>query len=68
MKSFISLLAVPALFISAIAAPTAATVDTIEKRQTAEAYSIVSDLYTTVQQYTGAISTSLSASCSSSIL
>lgn len=58
--SFLSLLAIPAFFAGAFAAP---AVDSnnevaIEKRQVADAYSIVSSLYQDIQQYTGAISTS----------
>lgn len=63
--SYFSVLALPALFISAIAAPsTAPETSLIEKRQNssaeASAYTIVSDLYTEIQQYTGAISRSKS--------
>ncbi|KAK3069072.1 hypothetical protein LTR53_012869 [Teratosphaeriaceae sp. CCFEE 6253] len=54
--TFFSVLALPALFISAIAAPVAAPETAIvEKRQSADAYAIVDSLYTNVQQYTGAI-------------
>lgn len=55
-SSFFSILALPALFIGAIAAPAAAPEAAIEKRQTADAYSIVSSLYSDIMQYTGAIS------------
>lgn len=57
MKSFFSVLALPALFIGAIAAPASAPETAIvEKRQLASAYSIVESLYAEVQTYTGAIS------------
>jgi len=60
MKSLFTVLALPALFASALAAPTAIPADAaIEKRQAAAAYAIVDSLYTNIQQYTGAISTSL---------
>jgi hypothetical protein len=55
-----SLLALPALFVSTFAAPAAvpetAVAEAVEKRQVADAYSIVEGLYTDIQQYTGAIS------------
>jgi isopropylmalate/homocitrate/citramalate synthase len=58
--SAISLLALPALFLPALAAPAPGAVveaDTaaLERRQISSAYSIVSDLYTEIQQYTGSI-------------
>ncbi len=57
--STMSLLALPALFLPAFAAPAPAAVDTslapIERRQIADAYTIVESLFTEVQQYTGAI-------------
>jgi len=60
MKSFFTVLALPALFASTLAAPTAIPADAaIEKRQAAAAYAIVDSLYTNIQQYTGAISASL---------
>jgi hypothetical protein len=52
--SFFSALALPAFFLNALAAP-AAVDATIEKRQLADATSIVSQLYTNIQTYTGAI-------------
>ncbi|KAK0879526.1 hypothetical protein LTR87_006613 [Friedmanniomyces endolithicus] len=56
MKSFFTVLALPALFASTLAAPTAIPADAaIEKRQAAAAYAIVDSLYTNIQQYTGAI-------------
>jgi len=58
MKSFFSVLALPALFASTLAAPTAISAAAVEKRQEAAAYAIVDSLYTNIQQYTGAISTS----------
>ncbi|KAK5170900.1 uncharacterized protein LTR77_004044 [Saxophila tyrrhenica] len=58
---FLSLLALPALILPALAVPAPApeAVDAVaaplERRQISSAYSIVSDLYTEIQQYTGAI-------------
>ncbi|TKA48176.1 hypothetical protein B0A54_01669 [Friedmanniomyces endolithicus] len=53
MKSFFTVLALPALFASTLAAPTAIPADAaIEKRQAAAAYAIVDSLYTNIQQYT----------------
>ncbi len=59
-SSFFTLLALPALFVSTFAAPAAvpetAVAEAVEKRQVADAYSIVQSLFAEVQQYTGAIS------------
>ncbi|TKA83757.1 hypothetical protein B0A55_00067 [Friedmanniomyces simplex] len=55
MKGFFSILALPALFASTLAAPTAVANAAVEKRQSADAYAIVDSLYTNIQQYTGAI-------------
>jgi len=65
--TFFTLLPLAGLFISAFAAPAplAASVEVVEKRQTSEAYSIVSSLFTEVHEYTGAINTT-SASLDSS--
>ena len=67
MQFFTSMLAFSAVFTTSLAAPTAKSGAALEERQTADAYAIVSDLYTTVQQYTGAISAylglALSAIC-----
>ena len=53
--SFFSILALPALFLGAIAAP-APEAAVVEKRQLASAYSIVDALYADIKTYTGAIS------------
>ena len=54
MKFSLSLLALPALFVGSLAAPAPAEVG-LQKRQISSAYTIVSNLYDAVQQYTGAI-------------
>ena len=55
---FFTYLALPALFVGAFAAPAAVpeTGVAVEKRQVADAYSIVEGLLSDVKQYTGAIS------------
>lgn len=59
--SILSLLAVPAfLFSTTFAAPAPAAIEeaqpaALEPRQLSSAYTIVSDLFTEIQQYTGAI-------------
>ena len=58
MKSFFSALALPALFLGALAAPATEPANSVEKRQLSNAYDIVSSLYADIQQYTGAISMS----------
>ncbi|TKA33214.1 hypothetical protein B0A50_00767 [Salinomyces thailandicus] len=54
---FLPMLALPSLFLGISAAPSATpeTTSGLEKRQIADAYSIVDSLYTEIQQYTGAI-------------
>jgi hypothetical protein len=58
--TFFTLLALPALFVSTFAAPATvpetAVAEAVEKRQVADAYSIVESLFSEIQQYTGAIS------------
>jgi len=57
--AYFSILAVPALFMGAFAAPASAPATAVvEKRQTSSAYSIVEALYSDIQQYTGSISSS----------
>ena len=59
--SFFSVLALPALFLSAVAAPSEVPETAVaEKRQVGDAYSIVESLYSEIQQYTGSISMSTS--------
>lgn len=59
---FFTLLALPALLVGTFAAPAAVpetgVADVVEKRQVGDAYSIVENLFSEVQQYTGAISES----------
>ncbi|KAK3630918.1 hypothetical protein LTR56_017191 [Elasticomyces elasticus] len=54
MKGFFSVLVLPALFTSIIAAPVSSELS-LEKRQSADASQIVESLYANIQQYTGAI-------------
>ena len=54
-SSFFSILVLPALFLTTFAAPTAINEVPLEKRQIADATSIVEKLYADVQSYTGAI-------------
>jgi DNA repair ATPase RecN len=70
--TFLSLLAVPAfLFTTTFAAPAPAAIEesrvaALEPRQLSSAYTIVSDLFTEIQQYTGAINTTAAGIDSSS--
>ncbi|KAI9811240.1 MAG: hypothetical protein M1827_005572 [Pycnora praestabilis] len=63
--SFTSLIALSGFFAGVFSAPTV-EVAGIEKRQTSSAISIVSSLYATVQQHTGAINSTTSTLTSSS--
>ena len=58
MKStFFSLVALPALFVGAFAAPAPALDSAlVERSELSSAYSIVNSLYANIKQYTGAIS------------
>ncbi|KAI7198683.1 hypothetical protein KC343_g8498 [Hortaea werneckii] len=54
--SFFSVLALPAFFLGAVAAPSEVPeTAVVEKRQVGDAYSIVESLYSEIQQYTGSI-------------
>lgn len=67
--TFFSVLALPALFLTSLAAPTAINDVALEKRQIADATSIVEKLYADVQQYTGAINaTAAGLNADSSVL
>lgn len=56
MKSFVAILALPALFVSTLAAPSASNGISFEKRQASGAFGLVSSLFTEVQKGTGSIS------------